>query len=205
LKYPPVFGSRDDRTSGVHLDPRVADVNGEGRDGEGREDPRDPGHLFPEPLLPPERLPHRRAPPLRERREDIPLLVWTFARQYGTAFGKPVERIPQETMDALRSYPWPGNIRELRNVIERAVILSDGSTLRVSLAPAAGLVPAGPTTLAAVERQHIAAALQQTGWRIRGADGAARLLGVKPTTLESRIKKLGLQRPHTISGSATGS
>jgi transcriptional regulator with GAF, ATPase, and Fis domain len=140
-------------------------------------------------------------PPLRERREDIPLLVWTFARQYGTAFGKPVERIPQETMDALRAYPWPGNIRELRNVIERAVILSDGSTLRVSLAPAAGLVPPGPTTLDGVERQHIAAALEQTGWRIRGADGAARLLGVKPTTLESRIKKLGLQRPHTHSRS----
>jgi transcriptional regulator with GAF, ATPase, and Fis domain len=136
-------------------------------------------------------------PPLRERREDIPLLVWTFARQYGTAFGKPVERIPQATMDALQAYPWPGNIRELRNVIERAVILSDSSTLRVVLVPAAGLAPDGATTLDAVERAHIAAALQKTGWRIRGAEGAARVLGVKPTTLESRIKKLGLQRPHT--------
>ena len=144
-------------------------------------------------------------PPLRERREDIPLLVWTFARQYGTAFGKPVERIPQETMESLRTYPWPGNIRELRNVIERAVILSDGSTLRVPLAPVADLAPNGPTTLEAVERQHIAAALQKTGWRIRGADGAARLLGIKPTTLESRIKKLGLQRPHTTDRNRPGS
>jgi len=138
-------------------------------------------------------------PPLRERREDIPLLVWTFARQYGTAFGKPVERIPEATMAALQAYPWPGNIRELRNVIERAVILSDGSTLRVVLAPAADLAPDGATTLDAVERAHITAALQKTGWRIRGADGAARLLGIKPTTLESRIKRLGLQRSHTTS------
>jgi len=144
-------------------------------------------------------------PPLRERREDIPLLVWTFARQYGTAFGKPVERIPQETMDALRAYHWPGNIRQLRNVIERAIILSDGSTLRVPLAPAAGVMTAPPTTLEAVERQHIAAALQQTGWRIRGTDGAARLLGIKPTTLESRIKKLGLRRPHRMEPSRSES
>jgi len=70
-------------------------------------------------------------PPLRERGEDIPLLVWTFAKQFGQALGKPVECIPQGTMDALRQYPWPGNIRELRNVIERAVILSESSTLQV--------------------------------------------------------------------------
>jgi transcriptional regulator with GAF, ATPase, and Fis domain len=134
-------------------------------------------------------------PPLRERREDIPLLVWTFAKQFGKALGKPVERIPQETMEALQHYPWPGNIRELRNVIERAVILSEGSTLRVPVGPAAGPVPDALPTLADAERQHILAALEQTGWRIRGADGAAKLLGLKPTTLESRIKKLGLQRP----------
>jgi formate hydrogenlyase transcriptional activator len=134
-------------------------------------------------------------PPLRERREDIPLLVWTFAKQYGAALGKPVERIPQETMEALRGYPWPGNIRELRNVIERAVILSGGSTLRVPLGPSAGPVADAPTTLADAERTHILAALHQTGWRVRGPDGAATLLGLKPTTLESRIKKLGLQRP----------
>ena len=133
-------------------------------------------------------------PPLRERGEDIPLLVWTFAKQFGQALGKPIERIPQETMDALRAYPWPGNIRELRNVIERAVILTDSSTLRVAV----GTAPAGRAaapTLAATERAQIVAALEQTGWRIRGPGGAAALLGLNPTTLESRLKKLGLSRP----------
>jgi len=134
-------------------------------------------------------------PPLRERREDIPLLVWTFAKQFGKALGKPVERIPQETMEALQRYPWPGNIRELRNVIERAVILSDSSTLQVPLGSAAAPVLEAPPTLADAERTQILAALHQTGWRVRGPNGAATLLGLKPTTLESRIKKLGLQRP----------
>ncbi len=89
-------------------------------------------------------------PPLRERGEDIPLLVWTFAKQFGQALGKPVERIPQATMDALRRYPWPGNIRELRNVIERAVILSDSSTLQVPVGAAAVPGAAG----AADPRRH---------------------------------------------------
>ena len=105
-----------------------------------------------------------------------------------------MERIPQETMEALQRYPWPGNIRELRNVIERAVILSASSTLRVPVGAAAPGPPAAPT-LAATERTQIVAALEQTGWHIRGPAGAAALLGLKPTTLESRIKKLGLQRP----------
>ncbi len=134
-------------------------------------------------------------PPLRERGEDIPLLVWTFAKHFGQALGKPVERIPQATMEALQRYPWPGNIRELRNVIERAVILSEGSTLRVPVGAAAGPALDAPLTLAGAERTQIVAALEQTGWHIRGPAGAATLLGLKPTTLESRIKKLGLQRP----------
>jgi transcriptional regulator with GAF, ATPase, and Fis domain len=134
-------------------------------------------------------------PPLRERGEDIPLLVWTFAKQFGAALGRPVERIPQATMTALRRYPWPGNIRELRNVIERAVILSESSTLQVPLEAAGGAETAPRPTLAAAEREQILAALDQTGWRIRGPAGAAALLGLKPTTLESRIKKLGLSHP----------
>jgi transcriptional regulator with GAF, ATPase, and Fis domain len=134
-------------------------------------------------------------PPLRERGEDIPLLVWTFAKQFGQALGKPVERIPPATMEALQHYPWPGNIRELRNVLERAVILSDSSTLQVPLGPPPpGPLPP-PPTLAAAAREQILAALDKNGWRIRGPAGAATLLGLKPSTLESRIKKLGLQRP----------
>jgi transcriptional regulator with GAF, ATPase, and Fis domain len=98
-------------------------------------------------------------------------------------------------MTALRRYPWPGNIRELRNVIERAVILSESSTLQVPLEAAGGDETAPRPTLAAAEREQILAALDQTGWRIRGPAGAAALLGLQPTTLESRIKKLGLKRP----------
>lgn len=91
-------------------------------------------------------------------------------------------------METLLRYPWPVNVRELRNEIERAVILSEGSTLRVPVGPAAGPFPDA-------ERQHILAALHQTGWRVRVVDGAATLLGLKPTTRESRIKQLGLQCP----------
>jgi transcriptional regulator with GAF, ATPase, and Fis domain len=139
-------------------------------------------------------------PPLRERTSDIPLLAWTFVKQFGELLGKPVERIPQETMEELQRYPWPGNVRELRNVIERAIILGDSSTLRV---------PPGPVTdhrtqdtLRALEdaersslRAHILSVLNRTGWRIRGAGGAAEILRLKPTTLEARVKKLGIQRP----------
>ena len=133
-------------------------------------------------------------PPLRERTGDIPLLAWTFAKQFGSLLGKPIKRIPHEVMEALQRYPWPGNVRELRNVIERAIILGDSSTLRL---------PPGPVnehhrdslTLKDVEHAHILEVLKRAQWRIRGAGGAAEILGLKPTTLEARIKKLGLQRP----------
>jgi transcriptional regulator with GAF, ATPase, and Fis domain len=133
-------------------------------------------------------------PPLRERQEDIPLLAWTFAKELGDAFGKPVDRIPKDTMEALLHYSWPGNVRELRNVIERALILGDSSTLHVML-------PHGPErsdhpgeSIEQSERRLILEALERSHWRIRGVGGAAELLGLKPSTLEYRIKRHGLQR-----------
>ena len=138
-------------------------------------------------------------PPLRERQEDIPALAWAFAKESGSSLGKPVDRIPQEVMTALRRYAWPGNIRELRNVIERAIILGDSSTLRLPVGPANTQPTEPPVTLDAAERAaaqtYIRKVLDRTGWRIRGEGGAAELLGLKPTTLEARMKKLGLRRP----------
>lgn len=134
-------------------------------------------------------------PPLRERREDIPLLSWTFVREFGNSMGKPIEEIAEESMSALQEYQWPGNVRELRNVIERAMILSHGPTLHIRLShttlrPSAVDLMAG--SLDEAERAIILQAVEQCNWRIRGLNGAATLLGIKPTTLESRIKKLGL-------------
>jgi len=134
-------------------------------------------------------------PPLRERREDIPMLSWSFVKEFSNSMGKPIEEIADESMSALKDYHWPGNIRELRNVIERAMILSHGSKLCIKLSHAT-LRPAGVRAAAGsldeAERAIILQALEQCTWRIRGTNGAAALLDVKPTTLESRIKKLGL-------------
>jgi formate hydrogenlyase transcriptional activator len=138
-------------------------------------------------------------PPLRERREDIPRLVWVFIKQLGQHLGKVIEQVPRASMEALRAYPWPGNVRELRNVVERSMILTDGPTLRVVLPDRREAEPAAvepEQTLEDVERRHILAVLGQTGWRVSGASGAARLLAVKPTTLEYRMKKLGIDRKH---------
>ncbi len=138
-------------------------------------------------------------PPLRERREDIPLLAWEFVTELSESMGKPIDHIAESSMAALLAYPWPGNVRELRNVIERAMILTRGSKLSVALDPApnptldTALPPAA--SLEASERAHILRVLEQTAWRIRGSGGAAERLAVKPTTLESRLKRLGLRRP----------
>jgi formate hydrogenlyase transcriptional activator len=134
-------------------------------------------------------------PPLRERREDIPMLSWTFVKEFSNSMGKPIEEIADESMSALREYHWPGNVRELRNVIERAMILSHGPTLHIKLGhttlrPATEKATAG--SLDEAERAIILQAVEQCNWRIRGPNGAAALLDIKPTTLESRIKKLGL-------------
>jgi transcriptional regulator with GAF, ATPase, and Fis domain len=133
-------------------------------------------------------------PPLRARTEDIPLLVWAFVREFAPAQGKTFEQIPRRTMEALQRYPWPGNVRELRNVIERAIILSPGPILRVELPTTEDQKPPMEMTLEAVERRHIVAVLDEVRWRIRGEGGAAMRLGLKPSTLESRISKLGIKR-----------
>jgi len=138
-------------------------------------------------------------PPLRGRREDIPALVTHFVELYGRRMGKQIESIPSETMRALSSYQWPGNIRELQNFIERSVILTSGNTLCPPLAELERLPKTeslGAITLEEAEREHIFRALERCRWRIRGSNAAAELLGVKPTTLESRIKKLGLVQKH---------
>ena len=133
-------------------------------------------------------------PPLRERREDIPLLSWTFVKEFSNSMGKAIDAIADDSMAALQAYPWPGNVRELRNVIERAMILTRGSTLQIKLGhPALRPQAANKAgTLEEAERDHILRALERCGWRIRGSNAAAELLGIKPTTLESRIKKLGI-------------
>ena len=133
-------------------------------------------------------------PPLRDRLEDIPLLVWAFVEEFGKTMGKSIERIPGRCMDSLMRYPWPGNVRELRNVIERAVIVSKGPTLMIE--PPKSLNVSGTTAprLEEVEKAHILEVLGRTGWRVSGKEGAAEILGLKPTTLESRMKKLGIRR-----------
>jgi formate hydrogenlyase transcriptional activator len=137
-------------------------------------------------------------PPLRERSEDIPLLVRYFAQKFARRMDKRVETIPTEAMTALSRYHWPGNIRELENLIERAVILSPGAELRVPLTELKATVreTAQPvTTLEAAEREHIVRALQEAGWVIGGPSGAAAKLGMKRTTLQSKMQKLGITRP----------
>ena len=136
-----------------------------------------------------------RVPPLRERAEDIPLLVWTFLEELSTRMGKTITQVPRQTMEALQRHPWPGNVRELRNVIEHATILTTGETLRVPLLDDAAPVAAPAPTLADSERELILRALESTGWRIKGPKGAAAALGLNPSTLYARMKKLAIRRP----------
>ena len=133
-------------------------------------------------------------PPLRERREDIPMLVWAMVDEFCKVFGKTIERIPKKNMEAMERYGWPGNIRELRNLVERAMILNDGAPLVVEVPDGSAALAGQPMTIEGMERMHIATVLEKTGWRIRGSNGAAELLGMKPTTLNSRMKKLGIRR-----------
>jgi len=134
-------------------------------------------------------------PPLRERVEDIPALVWSFIDEFSISFGKTIESISKDSLRELQHYPWPGNVRELRNVIERAMIVATGPQLVVT-APRLGERPMPQTamTLTQLEVEHIRAVLALTNWRIRGSGGAAERLGLKPTTLEGRMARLGIAR-----------
>jgi formate hydrogenlyase transcriptional activator len=133
-------------------------------------------------------------PPLRERQEDIPALVRYFVQKHARRMNRAVETIPAETLDLLVRYPWPGNIRELENLIERAIIVSPGPVLRVPLAEIRS--PSEPSadglTLRAAERDHIIKALEATNWVLAGPRGAAARLGMKRTTLQSKMRKLGV-------------
>jgi formate hydrogenlyase transcriptional activator len=143
-------------------------------------------------------------PPLRARRDDIPLLVWHFITRKQRRLGKNIDSVPREVLDQLVRYDWPGNVRELENVIERAMILSPGPTLVLS-EPLVGAGPApppdhpapavrSPGSLQEIDRAHIVAVLDECGWKVKGDGNAAARLGLKPSTLRFRMKKLGIQR-----------
>jgi len=145
-----------------------------------------------------------RAPALRERRDDIPLLVWFFVSELQHRLGKSFDEISVQAMDALRAYDWPGNVRELKNIIERAMILSPGAVLElgnwfpgqhISTGIASQTDEKSGETIEEVERAHIQKVLAACDWKVRGKGGAAEHLGLKRTTLQSRMKKLGIQRP----------
>ena len=133
-------------------------------------------------------------PPLREREEDIPLLFDMLVKEFGERMGKNIENIPIKTMETLMNYEWPGNIRELRNEIERAMILSSGSTLQFDLPNFKHSSRDQAVSLEEVEKNHICKILDRTGWRVRGSGGAAEALGLNPNTLDSKMKKLGIKR-----------
>jgi PAS domain S-box-containing protein len=142
------------------------------------------------------------SPPLRDRREDILLLISFFVSKFGLALGKTINSVAKESMDRLVAYDWPGNVRELQNVIERSVILSVGGKLQVeetlgSLEASHDMRPATlKQDLHAVERANILRALEESGWKVKGEGNAASRLGLKPSTLRFRMRRLGIERPH---------
>jgi transcriptional regulator with GAF, ATPase, and Fis domain len=144
-------------------------------------------------------------PPLRERKEDIAPLAADFLAEAGRRLGRPFDSIPQQVLEQLQNYRWPGNVRELQNVIERAALVSPGRSLRLpeGWAPAHEAIVSSTKrngsrteglTLEELERQHVLQVLRQTHWRIEGTHGAAALLGINPSTLRSRMHKLGIRR-----------
>ncbi|MBF0169577.1 MAG: sigma 54-interacting transcriptional regulator [Nitrospinae bacterium] len=135
-------------------------------------------------------------PPLRERREDIMPLVWSFIDYFGKRMGKRIESIPKQTALAMQTYPWPGNIRELKNMVERAMIISTGPQLHLDV-PLVVRAASGSRTLDEMERDHIIDALATCGGRVSGTGGAAEILGINPKTLGSRMVKHGIKRNNT--------
>jgi len=135
-------------------------------------------------------------PPLRERMEAIALLVDFFVGKISKRLGKSIESIPTSVMNALQDYQWPGNIRELENVLERAVINSSGPKLRLvdELKKPSKDLAAAQKTLEEVERDHIIGILEQTNWKVSGKDGAAKILGLNRSTLRARMRKLGIRQ-----------
>jgi DNA-binding NtrC family response regulator len=133
-------------------------------------------------------------PTLRDRSEDIPLLVWAFVREFRENMGKKINIVSKRTMSLLQNYQWPGNVRELKNVIERAMILSTGAILRIDRLGAEDEVPMQSMTLKQVEKEYILKILETTRWKVSGKNGAAEILGLKPTTVEARMKKLEIER-----------
>ena len=136
-------------------------------------------------------------PSLRDRIDDIPLLVNHFVMMHASKLGKRITKAPRKVMDALQTYAWPGNVRELANVIERAAIITQGEELQLGdwlpKLDASG-IDSGVRTLQEIERDYIIKALEAKNWRVSGERGAAKTLGLKPTTLEARMKKLGVSR-----------
>jgi chemotaxis protein methyltransferase CheR len=137
------------------------------------------------------------APPLRERMEDIALLVEFFVEKISRRLGKSIESIPTSVMNTLQDYQWPGNVRELENVLERAVINSSGPKLRLvdELKKPQKDLTTPQKTLVEVERDHIVRTLEQTNWKVSGKNGAAEILGLNRSTLRARIRKLGIHQP----------
>ncbi len=143
------------------------------------------------------------APPLRERMDDIPLLVRFLAEKLSKKLGKPITDIPQKVLDKLANYDFPGNVRELENLIERAIITSRGAKLTLGSwfnPKPSKSKPMHFATFEEVQKKHIIAVLQHTKWKVSGANGAAEILGMRPTTLQSRIEKLGIKRSNKVEG-----
>ena len=138
-------------------------------------------------------------PPLRQRKDDIPLMVESFIERYSRKMGKQITSISKETMKTLQDYPWPGNVRELESIIERAVILCPGPVLQLAdkLEISSPPLSSAVRTLEETERNQILKILSETRWRIEGKDGAAAILGIHPSTLRARMHKIGIARPDT--------